>query len=58
MLDAFKAHNIINDINDIDGTGHRVVHGGEKFPESVAITDEVEKGNWRIKRISTASQPS
>ena len=43
MLDAFKAHNIINDINDIDGTGHRVVHGGEKFPESVAITDEVEK---------------
>ena len=29
MLDAFKAHNIINDINDIDGTGHRVVHGGE-----------------------------
>ncbi len=23
MLDAFKAHNIINDINDIDGTGRR-----------------------------------
>ncbi|MGV1144059.1 hypothetical protein ACV56Z_17875 [Staphylococcus aureus] len=41
------------------GTGHRVVHGGEKFPKSVAITvDEVEKEIEEFKRISTASQPS
>ena len=31
MLDSFKKHGIINDINDIAGTGHRVVHGGELF---------------------------
>ncbi|WP_323704586.1 acetate kinase [Mammaliicoccus sp. Dog046] len=41
MLEALKKHNIINDINDIQGTGHRVVHGGELFPESALVTDEV-----------------
>lgn len=32
---------IVESINEIDGVGHRVVHGGEKFAESVVITDEV-----------------
>ncbi|HCX1099259.1 TPA: acetate kinase [Staphylococcus aureus] len=58
MLDAFKAHNIINDINDIDGTGHRVVHGGEKFPESVAITDEVEKEIKELSELAPLHNPA
>ncbi|MBG1215708.1 acetate kinase [Staphylococcus aureus] len=58
MLDAFKAHNIINDINDIDGTGHRVVHGGEKFPESVAITDEVEKEIEELSELAPLHNPA
>ncbi|WRN66026.1 hypothetical protein UM834_08205 [Staphylococcus aureus] len=55
---AFKAHNIINDINDIDGTGHRVVHGGEKFPESVAITDEVEKEIEELSELAPLHNPA
>ncbi|WP_415425977.1 acetate kinase [Staphylococcus borealis] len=43
MLDSFKEHGIIDDINDIAGTGHRVVHGGELFPTSALVTDEVEE---------------
>ena len=31
MLEKFKEHHIIEDINEIQGTGHRVVHGGETF---------------------------
>lgn len=31
-------------LKDIDAIGHRVVHGGEKFSESVLITDEVFRG--------------
>jgi acetate kinase len=34
----------INSLADIHAVGHRVVHGGEKFTESVVITDEVLKG--------------
>ena len=28
-------------MSEIDAVGHRVVHGGEKFAESVLLTDEV-----------------
>ncbi len=31
----------VKDLNEIDAVGHRVVHAGEKFNGSVAITDEV-----------------
>ena len=32
---------VISNRNEIDGIGHRVVHGGDKFRSSVKITDEV-----------------
>lgn len=32
----------IKSYNEIDAVGHRVVHGAEKFTESVVITDEVK----------------
>jgi acetate kinase len=36
-----KNHGVIEDKNDIEAVGHRVVHGGETFSGSVLITDEV-----------------
>lgn len=34
----------INNLGDIDAVGHRVVHGGEYFSQSVLISDEVLRG--------------
>ncbi|HDQ46180.1 MAG TPA: acetate kinase [bacterium] len=34
-------HGVIRDRTEIDGIGHRVVHGGEDFSDSVLVTDEV-----------------
>lgn len=34
-------HGVIEDISEIHAVGHRVVHGGEKFKESVLITKEL-----------------
>jgi acetate kinase len=34
-------HGCISSLNEINAVGHRVVHGGEQFSESVLITDEV-----------------
>jgi acetate kinase len=34
----------INSIADVHAIGHRVVHGGERFTQSVLITDEVLRG--------------
>ena len=31
----------IKNFNEIEAVGHRIVHGGEKFAESVLLTDEV-----------------
>ena len=35
-------HGVIRDKGEIDGIGHRVVHGGEDFADSVLITDKVK----------------
>ncbi len=34
-------NNLISSIDEIEAVGHRIVHGGELFGESVFITDEV-----------------
>ncbi len=34
---------VVKDLSEIGAVGHRVVHGGEKFANSVVITDEVKK---------------
>ena len=34
-------HGVISDMREIDAVGHRIVHGGEKFAQSVVINDEV-----------------
>ncbi|MEN3038220.1 MAG: acetate kinase [Candidatus Kryptonium sp.] len=36
-----KNHGVIKDKSEIEAIGHRVVHGGETFSDSVLITDEV-----------------
>ncbi len=38
-----KEHGVIKKIEDITAVGHRVVQGGEKYKESVLITEEVIK---------------
>ena len=35
-------HGVIKNKREIDGIGHRVVHGGEDFSESVLITEKVK----------------
>ena len=36
-----EKHGCIKSLEEINGVGHRVVHGGEKFNSSVLITEEV-----------------
>ncbi|PTI92401.1 acetate kinase [Staphylococcus simulans] len=58
MLDSLINHGIIRDINDIDGTGHRVVHGGELFPESALVTDKVEKQIESLTELAPLHNPA
>lgn len=40
VLDALIEKNIVASLDEIVGAGHRVVHGGEYFSESVLITED------------------
>jgi len=41
LLDKLTTLGIIQSLDEIEGVGHRVVHGGEEFNDSVVITEEV-----------------
>ena len=41
MMKELIDNKIINSMNEISGVGHRVLHGGEIYSDSVLITDKV-----------------
>ena len=41
LLDELVKNKAVKDLKEIVGVGHRVLHGGEKYSDSVLITDEV-----------------
>jgi acetate kinase len=41
LLDKLTTLGIIQSLDEINGIGHRVVHGGEAFTDSILLTDEV-----------------
>lgn len=41
LIEELISNKVIESLEDLDGVGHRMVHGGQKFSKSVVITDEV-----------------
>ena len=41
LLKALVEYGIVNDLNEIQGAGHRIVQGGPYFSESVKVNDDV-----------------
>ncbi|MFB5663606.1 acetate/propionate family kinase [Alteribacillus sp. HJP-4] len=58
LLDALTSHNIIKSLDEIEGIGHRVVHGGEKFSDSVLITDEVLAAIEEVSELAPLHNPA
>ena len=48
----------IENVNEIDAIGHRVVHGGEKFKESCLITDEVITALRELSPLAPLHNPA
>ncbi len=55
---AEKEHGVISNISEVDAIGHRVVHGGEEFAESVLITEEVIKGIEANNELAPLHNPA
>ena len=52
-----KDYGVIKSLDEIDGIGHRIVHGGEKFKKSVLVTDEVIKGIEECSDLAPVHNP-
>ena len=49
---------VVKSLDEIDGIGHRLVHGGEKYKESVIIDDEVLETCEKFKKLAKLHMPS
>ena len=49
---------IIHSLDEIDGVGHRLVHGKDKYSESVIITDEVVEDLEKFKCFAPLHNPA
>ncbi len=58
LLEKLIQHKIINSFDEIDGVGHRVVHGGETFNKSVLITDEVIEELEKLSELAPLHNPA
>jgi len=51
-------YGVISDMSEIGAVGHRVVHGGEEFSESVLIDDEVMKAIRKNVELAPLHNPA
>lgn len=58
-LDALtnEEYGVIHSMDEIDAVGHRVVHGGERFTDSVLISDDVLNGIEACAEIAPLHNP-
>lgn len=58
LLEKLIQHKIISSFEEIDGVGHRVVHGGEVFSDSVLITDKVIEELDKLSELAPLHNPA
>ncbi|WP_456273753.1 acetate kinase [Bacillus sp. AK031] len=58
LLDKLTSAGIIKSLDEIEGIGHRVVHGGEVFSDSVVITEEVIQKIEELSELAPLHNPA
>ena len=58
LLERLMSSGVIQSLEEIDGVGHRVVHGGEKFSDSVLVTDEVLAEIENVSELAPLHNPA
>ncbi|MCC5652462.1 acetate kinase [Nostoc sp. XA013] len=49
---------VIDQLSEIDVVGHRIVHGGQDYRDSVVITEDVKKAIARLSNLAPAHNPA
>lgn len=58
LLDKLIELKIINSLEELDGIGHRVVHGGDKYTDSVVVSDQVIEDIIRFSDYAPLHNPA
>ncbi|MFD1708490.1 acetate kinase [Siminovitchia sediminis] len=58
LLDRLVTNGALQSFKDLDGVGHRVVHGGEKFHDSVLITERTLKDIEELVELAPLHNPA
>jgi len=58
LLSKLVNLNILKTLNEIEGVGHRVVHGGERFTDSTIITEEVIHAIEEVSDLAPLHNPA
>ncbi len=58
LLDGLIDSGVIRSFEEIDAVGHRVVHGGEAFSDSVLITEEVIQTIDEVSELAPLHNPA
>ena len=57
LIDELFQNKVIESLDEIKGVGHRVLHGGEKYSDSVIITDEVIQDIKDLTKLGPLHHP-
>ena len=57
LLDELIKHKAVKSLDEIKGVGHRVLHGGEKYSDSVLIDDEVIQNIKDLTKLGPLHHP-
>lgn len=58
LLASLTDTGVISSLDELDAIGHRVVHGGEKFSDSVKLTDEVIQSIEEVSELAPLHNPA
>ncbi len=58
MVELFQEKEILNDVTQLAGVGHRVVHGGEEFHEPTLITNDVLEAIRELNPLAPLHNPA
>ncbi|MBE6153964.1 MAG: acetate kinase [Firmicutes bacterium] len=58
LIKELLDNKIISSLDEIDGVGHRLVHGGDKYASSVVIDDEVIKTVEELSSLAPLHNPA
>ncbi|MFB9760032.1 acetate kinase [Ectobacillus funiculus] len=58
LLEKLTSTGIIQSLDEIGGIGHRVVHGGEKFNDSILLTEEILQEIEELNDLAPLHNPA